>query len=582
MLVTHPDSLAAVLAGMAASPIAFDVETTGLNPYGGDSLLGIAFSDGAKSVYFCPFDHPIDREKMRRYDWGKALRRVFAEGTFVGWNSKFDAQFLRKAGIDLSNCTIIDAMLLWHLTNENELSYQLKNIGFYVDPTASDREKVLDSLLLDDEHEEAGNKRKRNADKSRMWRLDPGMVAPYAEQDTLLTYRLYSKAVQRLRADDLIPLAQEVCDYARVIEDMERVGLKVNRRKCIEETEICRTRVKELQQELEAQTWPEFNPGAWQQVRKWLNITESDKAALEELADPRSDMLLEYRGLSKAVSSFYEAFLKRADRNGRVHGTFRVHGTVAGRLSAADPNLQQLPKKSKEWHRARYFVESARGYRLIACDLSQAELRMMAHYSQDPFLMKAYCEEGLDIHQMVADRLHLPGTPEEARNAAKTLNFGMCYGAGVARVAYMLGITEAAAKDVLAAHNKLMPGVKRLKYQLTGQAERDRCIRLWTGRMRRFPKGRGRDKTYTAMNNMIQGGVAEIIRVSMQRLSELLPPECRMVCQVHDEILFECKTEKVGEACKLIKRTMEDFSFRVPIVAETKCGRTWGSMAPFL
>jgi DNA polymerase-1 len=199
----------------------------------------------------------------------------------------------------------------------------------------------------------------------------------------------------------------------------------------------------------------------------------------------------------------------------------------------------------------------------------------MAHYSEDPFLMQAYCEEGLDIHQMVSDRLHI------SRDGAKTLNFGMCYGAGAGRVAQMLKISEAAAKDILAAHNKIMPGVKRLSYQLVRQAERDGYIRLWTGRMRRFPKGQGKDKAYTAMNNVIQGGVAEIIRVSMQRLAEELPAECRMVCQVHDEILFECKTEKVTETCKLIKKTMEDFQFRVPIVAETKVGRTWGSMASF-
>lgn len=579
MLVTTPLALWRTRIAWSTSFVkAFDIETAGLNPYGEDNLLGIAFSNGSESVYFCPFEYPIDREKMRKYDWKKVLQPIFDTGIFVGWNSKFDCQFLRKAGINLTNCSVIDAMILWHLTNENEMSYALKTIGVAVDPDAADREKVLDSLLLEDEHEEAGNKRKRSADKSRMWRLDPGMIAPYAEQDVLLTHKLYCKAVQRLRADGLIPLAQEVCDYARVIEDIEVTGMKINRRKCREETELCRVRVEELRRELEAATWPGFNPGSPQQVQKWLNIPSSAKAALEELDDPRTDLLLEYRGLSKAVSSFYEAFLERADRNGRVHASFQINGTVTGRLSCRSPNLQQLPKKSKEWHRARYFVEASRGYKLIAADLSQAELRLMAHYSEDPFLMKAYCEEGLDIHAMVAEKLDL------TRDGAKTLNFGMCYGAGPSKVAQMLGITEPAAKDILAAHNKLMPGVKRLNYQLVRQAEYQGYIRLWTGRMRRYPKNQGKNMAYTAMNNIIQGGVAEIIRVSMQNLAEVIErmPKntLRMVCQVHDEILFECKTEKVAETCRLIRATMEDFSFRVPIVAETKVGRTWGGMVP--
>jgi len=571
MLVTTPQELRGFFAAnLNLGCTAFDIETTGILPYAGDSLLGIAFSNGHDSVYFCPFEHPIDREKMRKYDWKKALQVIFDTGSFVGWNSKFDCQFLRKAGIDMSNCAVIDAMLLWHLSNENEMSYALKNVGYtQFGNDATKPERDLEAAIKDISE----NKRKA-ADKSLMWKLHPKLVTEYAEQDTLLTYKLYQRAASRLKADGLISLANEVCDYARVVEDMEATGLKVNRRKCTEEAAICEARVEELRQELESMTWTGFNPGSAQQVQKWLGIPSSAKDRLLELNDPRVDLLLEYRGLSKAKSSFYEAFLKRADRNGRVHGTFRIHGTVAGRMSAAEPNLQQLPKKSKEWHRARFFVEASRGYQLISADLSQAELRMAAHYSEDPFLMSAYCEDGLDLHQMVSERLHI------SRDAAKTLNFGMNYGAGAAKVAYMLKISVPAAQEVLKAHNKLMPGVKKLNYRLVQQAERDGYIRLWTGRMRRFPKNGFKDKAYTAMNNVIQGGVAEIIRVSMMRLSELLPAECRMVCQVHDEILFECKTEKVAETCKLIKKVMEDFNFRVPIVAETKAGRTWGSMVP--
>jgi len=550
--------------------LAFDIETTGLNPYGGDSLLGVSFSNGQSSLYYCPFGHPIAREQMSRYDWKKDLQPIFAEGTFIGWNSKFDCQFLRKQGLDLSGCIVIDAMLLWHLADENRFSYGLKEFGAEVDSDAKVFEDTLNAHLM--ELPESG---RGKPDKSLMWKVDPAVTGSYAEQDARLTCLLYQKVLHKLRQDALTSLAGEMCDYARVIEDIEYTGIKVNRRKCEEETAKCEERVEKLRLQIEGLTWPGFNPGSPKQVCQWLGVSSSAKDKLLELNDPNVDLLLEYRGLSKAVSSFYQAFLSRADRNGRVHANFKIHGTVTGRMSCAEPNLQQLPRKSAEWHRARNFVEASRGYKLISADLSQAELRLMAHYSEDPFLMKAYCEEGLDIHQMVADELGIE------RNAAKTLNFGMCYGAGPARVAYMLKISDPAARDVLRQHNLLMPGVKKLNYALSAQAEMAGYIRLWSGRMRRYPKNVGlKDKAYTAMNNVIQGGVAEIIRVSMQRLSEVLPSSCRMICQVHDEILFECKTERTEEVCLVIRRTMEDFQFRVPIVSETKVGRTWGSLVP--
>jgi DNA polymerase-1 len=567
MLITDP----AKLPFFKNYPVAFDLETTGLNPYGGDNILGISFYDGETSVYFCPFAHPIDRQQLRTYDWKKALQPLFVVGAYVGWNSKFDCQFLRKAGVNLDRCTVIDAMLLWHLADENQMSYSLKIMGAgHVDETARDAEYFLEQALKN-----VSENHRKKADKSLMWQLAPAIVAPYAEQDALLTDKLYKQAIRKLVQDKLLPLGAEICDYARVIEDMEIVGLKVNRRKCRNETTKCTERVEELRQELERHTWPGFNPGSPQQVQKWLEVPSSAKEALEKLNDPRVDLLLEYRGLSKAVSSFYEAFLSRADRNGRVHANFRIHGTVTGRLSCADPNLQQLPRNSSEWHRARSFVEASRGYKLISADLSQAELRLMAHYSQDPFLLSAYNEDGLDIHAMVANKLNI------SRTAAKTLNFGMCYGAGPARVAYMLKISVEEAEDILKAHNALMPGVKKLSYSLTRQAEANGHVKLWTGRMRRYPKLPGyKDKSYTAMNNVIQGGVAEIIRVSMQRLSESLPEGCRMVCQVHDEILFECKTGRTTETCLKIKHEMENFQFRIPIVADTKVGTTWGSLVP--
>lgn len=562
MVIASTAALQSLCGVLQRSDIfSFDTETTGLRPYHGDRVVGVSFCTRSESSFYIPLRH-----REGNIDCGAAyamrlIRNVFLRNTgtstAVGWNSKFDCHAL---GIPVSKYKrpILDAMLATHLVNENLFSYGLKEVAQKAfGETAVQEAKALRSK------------------KTTMAELLPEEVAPYAEQDARLTLRLFNSAMTALQAEGRLDvLFYEVCQYARIIEQVERHGLLINRRACAAATAEARDLLVELLATLRAEAGDDnFNPGSPQQVGRWLGIQTTSREALEKLNDPRAKMLLAYRGHAKAISCFYDAFLEGADKNGRVHASFKLHGTVSGRLSCTNPNLQQLPRTGSSFHKARDFVVSGAGRVLIAADLSQAELRMLAHYSEDPLLLLAY-KKNYDIHQIVADKVGI------SRQEAKTLNFSMVYGAGISATASLLGRTESEAYDILHEHNRMMPRVKAFSQECQRLASQRGYMELWTGRRRRFPMIYGKRDTHTALNNLIQGGVAEIVRIAMMRLSKTLPEGSEMVCQVHDEILFETRKGRVEETCSAAKHAMETWTFKVPILVELKTGRSLGAMHP--
>ena len=203
----------------------------------------------------------------------------------------------------------------------------------------------------------------------------------------------------------------------------------------------------------------------------------------------------------------------------------------------------------------------------MSWDWNQAELRLMAHYTKAPFLVNAFLEEK-DIHQETATELDIP------RDPAKRINFGVIYGVGSITLSEELGISVAKAKEYLNKYHALIPEVRRLYSTAQNIAKRDRKIPFWTGRLRHY---RQEDATHRALSNLIQGGVAEMMRVTITRLHKLLEStRAYQVLQIHDEILFEIPEDEVEMWAVAIKHIMEDFNFTVPIVAEGKVGRSWG------
>jgi DNA polymerase-1 len=204
----------------------------------------------------------------------------------------------------------------------------------------------------------------------------------------------------------------------------------------------------------------------------------------------------------------------------------------------------------------------------MSWDWEQAELRLMAHYTKDPFLVDAF-RKGKDIHQETADRLDV------SRDKAKRTNFSVIYGIGYDTLAEELSMPRGEAVEYLNNYHRLIPGVRRLYQSAQRIAERDYKIPMWTGRLRHY---REEDYTYRALSNLIQGGVAEMMRVAITSLHDLVEGTAAyQVLQVHDEVLFEIPEGREAEWAVEIKRIMENFGFDVPIVAEGRMGYSWGT-----
>ena len=543
--------------------IAYDLETTGLEPFKQDRLIGVAIlipdltGEKAGDSYYVPFRHQtganLPIEDLYR------LAPYLADPTkvIIGHNIKFDVHFTEADHISVHN-HLIDTMLGAHLANENEFSFALKRLGAkYVDESASKAEKDLAQTLKD-----------RKLKKGDMDKLPPEVVAPYAEQDVHLTWalsKLYSKSLTGQGINELWP---EVNQYLEAVVAMERRGALVDTAGCTRNLAVAEKHQEELREKMNGLAGREFNPNSVPQLRKILGQHETDKHALAECNHPVVPLLLEHRAWAKAADTFYQGFLDRLDSNQRLHPSLSLMGTISSRLSCKDPNLQALPKKSGKIYKVRDLIMAPPGYVLMSWDLSQIELRVLAHYTKDAFLVDAF-REGKDIHGETAAGLGI------SRTKAKRTNFSIVYGIGAQSLASELSVPVPESRRILDRYYGLMPGVRKLYRQAQRIADRDRKIPMWTGRLRHY---RQEDATHKAMSNLIQGGVAEIMRVIITRLHDLMKGSgAYQILQVHDEVLFEIPEDEAIDWAMEIKRTMEDFKFDVPIVTEGAIGYSWGS-----
>jgi DNA polymerase-1 len=296
-------------------------------------------------------------------------------------------------------------------------------------------------------------------------------------------------------------------------------------------------------------------------------------------SDPTAHYILAYRGWQKA-KGFYEAYLNFLSPDGRLRPSYKHHkdeddgGTITGRLSCAEPNLQQIPKvtdvkDNKPWREGikKAFIPRA-GYELWEIDYSQLELRLGTAYAKEPSLISVF-EEGRDIFSEMAEALGME------RQATKTLVYSMQYGAGIDRLMNALGLTETKARETRSNYFKTYPGFKRKSDQAKLEAEKYRSSELWTKRKRHYVS---RGDSYKAWNSVMQGGAADIMERTMVRVfnevDQVSNDECRMLLQVHDSIIFEIKTGTADKWIPECKRVMEDvnamFSFNVRFAVEAK------------
>jgi len=324
-------------------------------------------------------------------------------------------------------------------------------------------------------------------------------------------------------------------------------------------------------------------------VRGKGKVVSTAQDILEQLAEahevPR--LVLEFRHLSKLKSTYIDSLPLQADTESRVHTTFQAAATATGRLSSVNPNLQNIPIRTELGREIRAAFVAAPGMQLLSADYSQIELRLLAHFSQDPLLVRAFANND-DIHTLTASEVF--GVPaesmdKETRNRAKAVNFGIVYGISPFGLAAQLGIPQAEARAYIDRYFARYQGVKEFIEKTLETARSEASVRTLFGRMRPIPDIQSRNPNQrgfaerTAINTPLQGTAADLIKLAMIALDRKLAEKklkTRMLLQVHDELVFEVPPEEAAEVETLVRTEMEGVvALRVPLIADLGFGQNW-------
>lgn len=418
----------------------------------------------------------------------------------------------------------------------------------------------------------------------------------YAQHDAWMTLQLFEALLPKVKAENLLNVWIHKMRFIRdVLIPMEDAGILLDQELCETQAAVGHSEMDRLTRELGGR-----NPASPKDLeimlikelglpylyKKRANGTHTptfDKAAMEqyEAVLSRTDNklaqdILAYRGWQKATSSNYEAYLKLVSPDGRLRPNYKLHGTKTGRLSCEMPNLQQIPRAGKRpWNGKMKDCFIAReGYQLWTFDYAQLELRLGTSYANIQRLKDVFNappEDNRDIFSEMAIELGQP------RPDTKTQVYSIQYGAGWPRIAFVFGLSEAEAKARIADYYAKYPEFKIVKEKAARYARQHGKINTWTNRFRHF--GNPQEHAYKAFNSVIQGGAADIVEYTMLRLNDegYNTPDCRMLLQVHDEVVLEIRNNLVNSMVPLITQCMEnvgpkDFGVRFAVEA-----KRWGA-----
>ncbi|NNK91264.1 MAG: DNA polymerase I, partial [Acidimicrobiia bacterium] len=411
--------------------------------------------------------------------------------------------------------------------------------------------------------------------------------------------RLVAPLVEQLEARDGMKLFEEIeLPLVRILAHMEHAGIGVDTEYLVTFGDQLRERLAVLEKQIHEHAGGPFNVNSTLQLREVLFETlglpvikktpkgapSTDAAVLQKLDHPIVSDLLSYRELEKLRSTYVDALLPLVDDDGRVRGRFNQMAAATGRLSAEQPNLQNIPVRSEEGRAIRHAFVAGKGMAFVVADYSQIELRILAHISQDPALLEAF-RNGEDIHQATASRVFsvpLDDVTPEQRRRAKVINFGLLYGMEAYGLAQRLEIDREEAAEHMDAYFSQFPEVRAFMQGIVDDAKQTGYTVTLLGRRRYLPEltsSNFRDRQMgerMALNAPIQGSAADIIKKAMidlfQRLGEL---EAEMLVQIHDELLIEAPTHRVDDVIALTKQTMEAVvELDVPLEVSVASGST--------
>ena len=426
-----------------------------------------------------------------------------------------------------------------------------------------------------------------------------------AEATPALVSALYRELSPKLDELGLRKLYDEIeLPLCPVLAEMERTGLRIDRKTLAEYGEMLQKRILEDEQVIYALAGKEFNINSTQQlgkllfedmgippVKKTKTGYSTSAEVLEKLRGqvPIVDAILDYRQLTKLKSTYVDGLTKVIAPDGRVHTSFQNTVTATGRLSSTEPNLQNIPVRTELGAKLRYMVVAEPGNVLVDADYSQIELRVLAAMADDPAMQGAFLS-GEDIHTATASQVFNVPPQEvthEMRRRAKAVNFGIVYGISPFSLSQDIGVTVAEAKEYMDAYFATFPGVRAYMDQVVETAKEQGYVSTLYGRRRWLPELKSSNFNLrsfgerVALNMPIQGTAADLMKLAMLRVDAALKRENlrgRLVLQVHDELIVECPEDE-GETVKaLLEREMVGVAqLKVPLIADANIGRTWGN-----
>lgn len=583
-----------------ADLIAFDTETDSLNPLS-CNLIGLSFSINAHEAFYIPLAHNYEscHEQLNLEQTLKKLKPIFEDKKIqkVGQNCKFDSHVLSQYDIKVSGVTF-DTMLESYLLNSQNRhdldSLAERYLNYKMMPFESLFNEITDRKLKKE---------------TTIAQISIEKVTFYACEDADLTLQLHHKLIIELqKTPKLMHLLTDVeIPVSTILGQMEQTGILLDQKKLNNQSLELEAKLINIETKIHKLAGTEVNINSPKQLQVILfdemklpiikktpkGVPSTNEEVLQELAKNYDfpKLIIDYRGAAKLKNTYTDTLpLMVSPKDNRIHTNYNQIGTITGRLSSNDPNLQNIPIKNEDGRKIREAFIAREGYSIVSADYSQIELRIMAHLSQDPNLVSAF-EKGKDIHKVTASEiLNKPENEvsQEDRRRAKAVNFGLIYGMSAFGLSRQINVAQSEAQFYIDSYFNRYPTVLDYMTSMKNIAHEQGFVETLLGRRLYLSKINSTNKLEqkaaerAAINAPMQGTAADIIKIAMIHIDNFIKTQengqIYLLMQVHDELVFEVKTTVLNEMIDKIKFIMENcFKLTPSLKVEIGSGSNWNN-----
>ncbi len=551
------------------------------------------------SIY-CDEKNIVYDIKLNNEELKKNFKGIF-ESTEIkkyGHNLCEDYVLLKQNGITIKNMCF-DAGIAGYDLNQTMGNYSIENLAeLYLH---IDTDQYLDQYMQDEKKNKQMNLFQMDDDNSKQAEDNEKHINAFK---VYLIYKLYNITIEKMKELNLIDLFENIeMPLVEILGEMQFAGMKVDKEELIEFGDKLKAQLDGIKNDIYELSGTEFNINSPKQLgevlfekiklpvyKKTKNGYSTDVDVLEKLKKehPIIEKILEYRSLTKLNSTYVEGLIPYInDKTGRIHSYFHQTITATGRISSTEPNLQNIPTREELGKQLRKVFKPREGYIYVDADYSQIELRVLAHISQDKHMLEAF-KNGEDIHKQAASKvlgIPIEEVTKEQRGKAKAVNFGIVYGISDFGLAEQIGVSRKEAKQYIEQYLEKYSGIKKFMDDIVEDAKEKGYVETLFHRRRYIPELTSRNYMVrqfgarVAMNTPIQGTAADIMKIAMIDTYNKLKEEnldAKLILQVHDELMIECKIEEKEKVKEILKTCMENATkLSIPLKAEVSEATNW-------